>query len=92
MHIPSNFSLEEALKFTVLPDEIVSKLETYIVDRNNIQTELESTYRDYEILEEQLNFCRDYISELLEYSKTATKVKDLKEYIVNKYENSYIEL
>jgi hypothetical protein len=92
MHIPSNFSLEEALKFATLPEIVLDKIETYIIDKNNIEARLERSFKDYEVLEEQLNFCRDYISELLEYSKTATKAKDLKEYIVNKYENSYIEL
>lgn len=85
MHIPSNFSLEEALKFVTLPEIVLDKIET-------LEAKLERSFKDYEILEEQINFCEDYISEILEYSKTATKAKDIKEYIVNKYENLYIEL
>jgi hypothetical protein len=92
MNIPSNFSLEEIIKYCSLPEEarrLVEQLHDKIIDmdkENNYLT------KENEKLEEQIYFRDEFIRSTKERCETATKCKELVKDILTELDDSYIEL
>ena len=92
LNIPSNFTLDDVIRYVRIPEEVRQLLESASKRINYLEAEIKREDRRLEVVEEQLNFCRDYIWQVNEEAKKATKVKDLKKFIEVTLENSYIEL
>lgn len=92
MHIPSNYSLEEIIKYIDLPDPVRKLLEEAAFRIIDLELEVKSFSRVEELLREQIYFRDVYIEQVVQASKETTKHKDLAKFIEITLENSYIEL
>lgn len=91
-NIPSNFSIEEVLKFADLPAGLASLIEEQFEKVAKAEKELERIEGRVEHLQEQLYFRNEYIESVLKEAKQAKKCKELVSFIEFEFENSYIEL
>lgn len=91
-YIPSNFTLDDVIRYVRIPEEVRQLLESAAKRINYLDAELKHEYKRVEIAEEQLVFCRGYIWQIQVGAKKATNVKDLKKFIEVTLENSSIEL
>jgi len=92
MTIPTNFTLEEVLKYADMDEKTRNRLYEVLRQVNEKEKEIKSLNRRIEVVEEQWHFCQDYIELVVEATKTTTKHKDLVKVINSELENSYIEL
>jgi hypothetical protein len=92
INLPENASLSEYIKYGNLPEQLTSLLEK--VDSRLIELEKEMTRitRHEEVRDEQLYYYKEFISSVLEATKTTSKHKDLTKFIQLEFENSFIEL
>jgi hypothetical protein len=92
MNIPSNYSLEEIVKYVDLPEPVRKLLEEAAFKIIELEKEVKAFDRIEERLREQIYFRDEYIEQVVQTSKTTTKHKDLAKFIEITLENSYIEL
>ena len=92
MNIPSNYSLEEIVKYVALPEPVRKLLEEAAFKIIELEKEVKAFDRMEERLREQIYFRDEYIEQVVQTSKTTTKHKDLAKFIEITLENSYIEL
>jgi hypothetical protein len=92
MNIPSNYSLEEIVKYVDLPEPVRKLLEEAAFKIIELEKEVKAFDRIEERLREQIYFRDEYIEQVVQASKTTTKHKDLAKFIEITLENSYIEL
>jgi hypothetical protein len=92
MNIPSNYSLEEIVKYVDLPEPVRKLLEEAAFKIIELEKEVKAFDRMEERLREQIYFRNEYIEQVVQTSKTTTKHKDLAKFIEITLENSYIEL
>jgi hypothetical protein len=92
MNIPSNYSLEEIVKYVDLPEPVRKLLEEAAFKIIELEKEVKAFDRIEERLREQIHFRDEYIEQVVQASKTTTKHKDLAKFIEITLENSYIEL
>jgi hypothetical protein len=92
MNIPSNYSLEEIVKYVDLPEPVRKLLEEAAFKIIELEKEVKAFDRIEERLREQIYFRDEYIGQVVQTSKTTTKHKDLAKFIEITLENSYIEL
>ena len=92
MNIPSNYSLEEIVKYVDLPETVRKLLEEAAFKIIELEKEVKAFDRIEERLREQIYFRDEYIEQVVQTSKTTTKHKDLAKFIEITLENSYIEL
>lgn len=92
MNIPSNYSLEEIVKYIDLPESVRKLLEEAAFKIIELEKEVKAFDRTEERLREQIYFRDEYIEQVVQASKTTTKYKDLAKFIEITLENSYIEL
>jgi hypothetical protein len=92
MNIPSNYSLEEIVKYVDLPEPVRKLLEEAAFKIIELEKEVKAFDRIEERLREQIYFRNEYIEQVVQTSKTTTKHKDLAKFIEITLENSYIEL
>jgi hypothetical protein len=92
MNIPSNYSLEEIVKYVDLPEPVRKLLEEAAFKIIELEKEVKAFNRIEERLREQIHFRDEYIEQVVQTSKTTTKHKDLAKFIEITLENSYIEL
>jgi hypothetical protein len=92
MNIPSNYSLEEIVKYVDLPEPVRKLLEEAAFKISELEKEVKAFDRIEERLREQIYFRDEYIEQVVQTSKTTTKHKDLAKFIEITLENSYIEL
>ena len=92
MNIPSNYSLEEIIKYVDLPEPVRKLLEEAAFKIIELEKEVKAFNRIEERLREQIYFRDEYIEQVVQASKTTTKHKDLAKFIEITLENSYIEL
>jgi hypothetical protein len=92
MNIPSNYSLEEIVKYVDLPEPVRKLLEEAAFKIIELEKEVKAFDRIEERLREQIHFRDEYIEQVVQTSKTTTKHKDLAKFIEITLENSYIEL
>jgi hypothetical protein len=92
MNIPSNYSLEEIVKYVDLPEPVRKLLEEAAFKIIELEKEVKAFDRIEERLREQIYFRNEYIEQVVQASKTTTKHKDLAKFIEITLENSYIEL
>jgi hypothetical protein len=92
MNIPSNYSLEEIVKYVALPEPVRKLLEEAAFKIIELEKEVKAFDRIEERLREQIYFRDEYIEQVVQTSKTTTKHKDLAKFIEITLENSYIEL
>lgn len=92
MNIPSNYSLEEIVKYVNLPEPVRKLLEEAAFKIIELEKEVKAFDRIEERLREQIYFRNEYIEQVVQASKTTTKHKDLAKFIEITLENSYIEL
>jgi hypothetical protein len=90
--LPSNLSIEERLKFVSLPETV----EQQILEGQDIisalQKKLYAQGKDFALVEEQLNFARELVTEIMNLLKVHTKAKELKHAIKMAQEESFLEL
>lgn len=93
-NIPSNYTFEEVLTFygKEFSDDVLSKAIAYIDSKIALEKEVEQQRKYIERLEEQVYFRNEWIEEVVKEAESATKVKELKNFIKVSLENSYIEL
>lgn len=92
MNIPSNFTLEEVLKYSDIDDKTSERLYKVLEQLNKQVKTIEQLNKRVEILEDEIYFRTEFIEKVIEFTKTTTKHKDLVECINKTLENSYIEL
>ena len=92
MNIPSNYSLEEIVKYVDLPEPVRKLLEEAAFKIIELEKEVKAFDRIEERLREQIYFRDEYIEQVVQTSKTTTNHKDLAKFIEITLENSYIEL
>ena len=92
MNIPSNFSLEEVVKYAEMPEEVRVSLSSIFNTIGELQRRITQFEKHEEILEEQLYFRDEFIRSIVERCKYATKCKELVKDILLELDNSYIEL
>ena len=95
MYIPSNYSLEEMIKYVNLPEEVVAKLEEVQDKLIDLEKKVAQADRIEERLREQVQFRDNYIEEVMDvFSKAKSKQElvEAKKYAGIALENSYIEL
>jgi len=92
MNIPSNYSLEEIIKYIDLPEQVRKLMEEAAFRIIELEKEVKAFDRIEERLREQIYFRNEYIEKVVAESKTTTKHKDLAKFIEIELENSYIEL
>lgn len=92
MNIPSNYSLEEIVKYVDLPEPVRKLLEEAAFKIIELEKEVKAFDRVEERLREQIYFRDEYIEQVVQASKTTTKHKELAKFIEITLENSYIEL
>ena len=92
MNIPSNFTLEEVLKYSDIDNKTSERLYKVLEQLNKQVKTIEQLNKRIEIIEEQVYFRDEFIEQVIEFTKTTTKHKDLVKCINQTLENSYIEL
>ena len=92
MNIPSNYSLEEIVKYVDLPEPVRKLLGEAAFKIIELEKKVEAFDRVEERLRDQIYFRGVYIEQVVQASKTTTKHKDLAKFIEITLENSYIEL
>lgn len=90
--LPTNFTLEEVLKYADIDEKTRDRLYEVLRQVNEKEQIIKRLENRIEVIEEQWNFCRDYIEVVLGATKSTTKHKDLVKVIETTLENSYIEL
>jgi hypothetical protein len=93
----SYLTLEEAVKYDdTISDNLKSSIEELINKNIELQNALDREERGNEVRDEQLEFCREFISSLLsDLKKQKPRYKETKELILDievKFENTYIEI
>ena len=92
MNIPSNYSLEEIIKYIDLPEQVRKLMEEAAFKIIELEKEVKAFGRVEGRLREQIYFRDTYIEMVLAESKRTTKHKELAKFIEIELENSYIEL
>jgi len=92
MNIPSNYSLEEIIKYIDLPEQVRKLMEEAAFRIIELEKEVKAFDRIEERLREQIYFRNEYIEKVVNESKRTTKHKELAKFIEIELENSYIEL
>jgi len=95
MNIPSNYTLEEVIKYCNLPEEVVVRLEDMMDKMQILEKQVKQADRIEERLREQVQFRDNYIEEVMDvFSKAKSKQElvEAKKYAGIALENSYIEL
>ena len=95
MYIPSNFSLEEMIKYVNLPPEVVAKLEEVQDKLIDLEKKVVQADRIEERLREQVQFRDNYIEEIqgvFRKAKSKQELVEAKKWAEVALENSYIEL
>ena len=92
MNIPSNYSLEEIIKYIDLPEQVRKLMEEAAFKIIELEKEVKAFDRIEERLREQIYFRNEYIEKVVAESKRTTKHKELDKFIEVELENSYIEL
>jgi len=92
MNIPSNFSVDEIIKYGKLPEQAVKALEKLQEDIIKLEKENKALNRRNEMISEQWHFCQDFIVSTKQRCETATNCKDLVKAILTELDDSYIEL
>ena len=92
MNIPSNYSLEEIIKYIDLPEQVRKLMEEAAFRIIELEKEVKAFNRVEERLREQIYFRDEYIEKVVAESKRTTKHKELAKFIEIELENSYIEL
>ena len=88
--IPSNFTLEEFLKYSNINSELDNKFQELI---NELKAQVEKKAdKIEEQLREEIYFRDEFIQSTLQYCNTITKCEDLVSAIKREFENSDIEL
>jgi hypothetical protein len=91
MNIPSNFSLQEVIKYAEMPevvrDSVASIFDTVI----ELQEQLRVSEKRQEVLEDQLYFRDEFIRSTMERCENTTKHKDLVRQIKTELYDSCIE-
>lgn len=90
--VPSNFTIEEILKYANLGYELRDKLTDVVDSILSLQEELRLAQNRIEVIEEDIYFRDEFIKSVLVSCDTTTKHKDLVQEIKLELENSYIEL
>lgn len=91
-NIPSNYTLDEIIKYGRLPEQAVKTLEQMQDRLIELEKENKSLNRHNEIISEQWHFCQDFIASTKERCKSATRCKELVAAILTELDDSYIEL
>ncbi len=91
-NIPSNFSFEEVVKYSNIPELIRLKLDDVLLQIHNLETELAEVNKQNERLNEQVYFRNEFITSVMEQCNKTTRHKVLVKGILTELENSYIEL
>jgi hypothetical protein len=92
MNIPSNFSLEEIIKYCSLPEEAKNLIEQMYDKIVNVDKENDALTKRNELLEEQIYFRDEFIRSTKERCESVTKCKELVKDILTELDDSYIEL
>jgi hypothetical protein len=95
MNIPSNFSLEEIIKYVELDSNVNRLVEESIDKIIKLEKELTSVESSLERKEEELAFCRDFIEismNMLDRAKSKVELTEAKKQIIIDLKNSCIEL
>lgn len=94
-HIPSNFTLEEIVKYK-MPVELATLVETtlqpFLGRVTEVEAELQKAYRDYELRKEQDYFKYNLLEEIQELCKEPGSKRDLIKAIDLAFDNSYVEM
>lgn len=92
MNIPSNYSLEEIIKYIDLPEQVRKLMEEAAFKIIELEKEVKAFDKIEERLRDQIYFRDEYIEKIVVESKRTTNHKELAKFIEIELENSYIEL
>lgn len=92
MYIPSNYTLEEAMKVLDIPEAVLKMIDAVYEEVNSLEKQLEQERRAYELQEEQLSFAGDLIENLLQTVRNGANLRQVKKDVEHNLENSYYEL
>ena len=90
----TSMTLDEILKYSDIPEDILKQLRLVVPDVTSLQLELKRKEHRIEVLEEQLYFARELIDEVVELTKPTFKYKETKTLVNNierVIENSFFE-
>ena len=91
-NIPSNFSIEEILKYGSFTEEVKLACEKLFYQIIELDEENNALTKRNELLEEEIYFRNEFIRSTKERCETATKCKELVKDILTELDDSYIEL
>lgn len=91
-NIPSNFTFEEVVRYTKLPEPLRQKLEDILNQVVDLENENARLLKREEKLEEEVYFRNEFITSVVAQCAATTRHKDLVAGITTELENSYIEL
>lgn len=92
MNTPSNYTLDEIVRYTSIPDDVRALVDQACDRIRQLEHEVACLRKSEEILQEQVYFRNEYIEQVVDMVKNTTKHKELAKFIEVTLENSYIEL
>lgn len=90
--LPSNYTLDEIIKYGRLPEQAVKALEQIQANLNGLEKENDEYRKENNQLSDQLYHCKEFIESTKIRCESATECKKLVADILTELENSYIEL
>ncbi len=92
MSLPSNFSLQEVIKYSAMPEEVRISVSTIFDVVTALEVEVRDSDRRIELLVEDVTNLRIFAQEVMKACKDHTKCKELKDSIEESLSNHNIEL